>query len=63
MVMKDEEIEKLKEIAKGLKERSKTMTKREAIEVLNRAGIVTKKGEFTSNYKGLKAFSKQESTH
>jgi hypothetical protein len=48
------------EIAKANKEAAKTMTKREAIDTLNRAGIMTKKGEFTRNYKELKAFSKRK---
>lgn len=56
--MSDKDFAKLMEIAKERKEAVKTMTKKEAIESLNRAGIVTKKGEFTKNYKELKAYSK-----
>lgn len=57
--MENKDIEKLLEIAKDLNERVKTMNRKEAIEYLNRAGIVTKKGDFTRHYKELKAYSKQ----
>jgi hypothetical protein len=56
--MSDRDFDKLMEIAKERIEAAKTMTKKEAIASLNRAGIVTKKGEYTRNYKGLKAYSK-----
>jgi TnpA family transposase len=56
--MSDSDFEKLMEIAKERLEIAKTMTRKEAIASLNRAGILTKKGEFTKNYKELKAFSK-----
>ena len=58
--MSDKDFDKLMEIAKDRIEAVKTMTKKEAIEFLNRAGIVTKKGEFTRNYKELKAYSKSK---
>ncbi len=45
--MDDKDFAKLMEIAKERIEAVKTMTKKEAIASLNRAGIVTKKGEFT----------------
>jgi hypothetical protein len=57
--MREDDIQNLLEIAKNLNEKAKSMTKSEAIELLNRAGIVTKKGEFTRNYKELKANSLQ----
>jgi hypothetical protein len=44
--MENKDIEKLLEIAKDLNDRVKTMNRKEAIEYLNRAGIVTKKGSF-----------------
>ncbi|MDR7130962.1 hypothetical protein J2X69_003321 [Algoriphagus sp. 4150] len=56
--MSDKDFAKLMEIAKESVEAAKTMTKKEAIASLNRAGIVTKKGEFNRHYKVLKDFSK-----
>ena len=56
--MSDKDFAKLMEIAKERGEAVKTMTRKEAIASLNRAGILTKKGEFTKNYKKLKAYSK-----
>ncbi len=56
--MNDRDFAKLMEIAKKRIEAVKTMTKKEAIASLNRAGIVTKKGEYTRNYKKLRAYSK-----
>jgi len=58
--MSDKEFAKLMEIAKKSIEEAKTMTKKEAIASLNRAGILTKKGEFTKNYPALKAYSKRK---
>jgi hypothetical protein len=55
--MSDKDFEKLLEIAQENLEESKTMTKKEAIAALNRAGIVTKKGVFTKNYKDLRFYS------
>lgn len=56
--MSDKDFAKLMEIAKESIEAAKTMTKKEAIASLNRAGIVTKNGEFNRHYKVLKDFSK-----
>ncbi|MBN7813430.1 hypothetical protein J0A68_20915 [Algoriphagus sp. H41] len=58
--MSDKDFAKLMEIAKESIEAAKTMSKKEAIASLNRAGIVTKKGEFTKNYPALKAHSKRK---
>lgn len=58
--MSDKDYAKLMEIAQKSIEESKTMTKKEAIASLNRAGILTKKGEFTKNYPALKAHSKRK---
>jgi hypothetical protein len=58
--MSDKDYTKLMEIAQKSIEESKTMTKKEAIASLNRAGILTKKGEFTKNYPALKAHSKRK---
>ena len=58
--MSDKDFEKLLEIAKESIVESKNMTKKEAIATLNRAGIVTKKGEFTKNYRELKIYSKKK---
>lgn len=58
--MSDKDFAKLMEIAKESIEASKKMTKKEAIASLNRAGILTKKGEFTKNYPALKAHSKRK---
>lgn len=58
--MSDKDFAKLMEIAKESIEAAKTMTKKEAIASLNRAGILTKKGEFTKNYPALKAHSKRK---
>jgi TnpA family transposase len=56
--MSDKDFSKLMEIAKERREVVKTMTKKEAIASLNRAGILTKKGEFTKHYPALKAYTK-----
>jgi hypothetical protein len=58
--MSDKDFAKLMEIAKESIESAKTMSKKEAIASLNRAGIVTKKGEFNKHYKKLKDFSKEK---
>lgn len=58
--MSDKDFAKLMEIAQESIEAAKTMTKKEAIATLNRAGILTKKGEFTKPYKELKAYSKRK---
>lgn len=58
--MSDKDFAKLMEIAKESIESSKTMTKKEAIASLNRAGILTKRGEFTKHYPALKAHSKRK---
>lgn len=55
--MNDKEFAKLMEIAQESIEEAKNMTKKEAIASLNRAGIVTKKGQFNRHYKALKEFS------
>ena len=51
--MSDKDIEMLIGLAKQKLEEAKLMTKREAILSLNRAGILTKKGEFMGAYKPL----------
>ena len=51
--MSDKDIEKLIGLAKQKLEEAKLMTKKEAILSLNRAGILTKKGEFMGAYKAL----------
>lgn len=56
--MSDKDFAKLMEIAQKSIEEAKTMSKKDAIATLNRAGIVTKKGEFNRHYKELKDFSK-----
>ena len=56
--MEEKDFAKLMEIAKERVEAAKIMTKKEAIATLNRARIVTKKGEFTRNYRELKAHAK-----
>ncbi len=58
--MSDKDYKKMMEIAQKSIEEAKTMTKKEAIASLNRAGILTKKGEFTKNYPALKAQSKRK---
>ena len=58
--MSNKDFDRLMEIAQKSIDEAKTMTKKEAIATLNRAGIVTKKGVFTKNYKVLKDFSKQK---
>lgn len=58
--MSNKDFDRLMEIAQESIEEAKTMTKKEAIATLNRAGIVTKKGVFTKNYKALKDYSKQQ---
>jgi hypothetical protein len=58
--MSDKDFQKLMEIADNQLEAVKSMNKKEAIATLNRAGILTKKGEFTRDYKGLKAYSKNK---
>lgn len=56
--MSDKDFAKLMEIANERLEAAKSMSKKEAIASLNRAGILTKKGEFTKHYPALKAFNK-----
>lgn len=56
--MSDKDFAKLMDIAQERIEAAKTMTKKEAISSLNRAGILTKKGKFTRHYKELKTYSK-----
>jgi hypothetical protein len=51
--MSDKDIAVLLELAKSKLERAKTMTKKEAIQSLNNAGILTKKGKFTRAYSEL----------
>jgi hypothetical protein len=51
--MSDKDIAKLVEIAENAIERARTMTKKEAINSLNEAGIVTKKGKFKKAYTEL----------
>jgi hypothetical protein len=51
--MSDKDIAALLELAKTNLERAKTMTKKEAILSLNKAGILTKKGKFTRAYAEL----------
>lgn len=58
--MSQKEFDRLMMIAQESIEAAKAMSKKEAIATLNRAGIVTKKGEFTKNYKELKAYSKDK---
>lgn len=56
--MSDKDFAKLMEIANERLEAAKNMSKKEAIASLNRAGILTKKGEFTKHYPALKAYTK-----
>lgn len=56
--MSDKDFAKLMDIAQERIEAARTMTKKEAIATLNRAGILTKKGEFTKHYPTLKALKK-----
>lgn len=58
--MSDKDFAKLIEIAKESIQASKNMSKKEAIDSLNRAGILTKKGEFTKNYPALRAHAKKK---
>ncbi len=58
--MSNKDFDRLMDIAQKSIEEAKAMTKKEAIATLNRAGIVTKKGAFTKNYKVLKEYSKKE---
>ena len=51
--MSDKQMEALLELAKTNLEQAKTMTKKEAILSLNKAGILTKKGKFTRPYAEL----------
>jgi len=51
--MSDKDIEMLIGLAKQKLEEAKLMTKKEAILSLNKAGILTKKGEFMGAYKPL----------
>jgi hypothetical protein len=48
--MSDKDFERLMDIAKDALEKAKKMTRQEAIESLNKAGILTKKGKFTKPY-------------
>jgi hypothetical protein len=48
--MSDKDVEKLTDLAKARLHHAKTMSKKEAILSLNRAGILTKKGKFTQAY-------------
>jgi hypothetical protein len=57
--MSDKDIAALMELAKTTLERAKTMTKKEAILSLNKAGILTKKGKFTRPYAGLEELVKR----
>jgi len=52
-MMSDKQMEALLELAKTNLEQAKTMTKKEAILSLNKAGILTKKGKFTRPYAEL----------
>ncbi|MFC5624578.1 hypothetical protein [Algoriphagus winogradskyi] len=58
--MSDKDFAKLMEIAKESIEAAKTMSKKDAIASLNRAGILTKDGKFTKHYPALKAHSKRK---
>ena len=59
--MSNKDFDRLMEIAQESIEESKAMTKKEAIATLNRAGIFTKRGQFTKPYKALKEFSEAKS--
>ena len=52
-------MEALLELAKTNLEQAKTMTKKEAILSLNKAGILTKKGKFTRPYSELEQLVKR----
>jgi len=49
-VMNDKDFKALMELAARKLEEAKTMSKKEAIQSLNKAGILTKKGKFTKPY-------------
>lgn len=51
--MSDKDIARLMEIAEDAIEKAKNMSKREAIDSLNQAGILTKKGKFKKAYTEL----------
>lgn len=51
--MTDRDIERLIDLAKELQDQAKTMTKKEALMSLNRAGILTMKGKFMKPYRLL----------
>jgi len=51
--MNDKDFKVLMDLADEAVERSKKMTKKEAILSLNRAGILTKSGKFTKPYAEL----------
>lgn len=61
--MSDKDFAKLMEIAQKSIEETRTMTKKDAIASLNRAGIVTKKGDFNRHYKKLKEFSEDRKSN
>jgi len=51
--MSDKDFKALMELAARKLEEAKTMSKKEAIQSLNSAGILTKKGKFTKPYAEL----------
>lgn len=51
--MSEKDVQYLMELAKNKLEAAKYMTKVGAIASLNEAGILTKKGKFTKNYRPL----------
>ncbi len=57
--MSDKQMEALLDLAKTRLEQAKTMTKKEAILSLNKAGILTKKGKFTHPYSELEQLVKR----
>lgn len=51
--MSDKDFKALMDLASKKLEEAKAMSKKEAIESLNKAGILTKKGKFTKHYTEL----------
>lgn len=53
--MSEKDIAKLTELANARLERAKAMSKKEAVQSLNEAGILTKRGKFMQPYAELEA--------
>ncbi len=54
--MSDKDFKALMDLASKKLEEAKVMSKKEAIQSLNKAGILTKKGKFTKPYAELEKF-------